>query len=233
MLQKTILILVLFFNTQVFSQRGDAILILKDSTEIIGKGGVYANSLLLSPKFGNDTLKYKYYNADEIIGIDILEEDYYRQFRYKYKDGKKYPELVEIMLLDSLSLYVRAYGENFFGTDLEFSPNFNSNTTYLDPNSTANRDLAPPNFFNDYKVYSNSSHNYYTGHGSSDQIELIYTDKSVFAPSFKKAMKKYFKDCPELIEKIENKEFNKEQIWRVVDFYNRECLGSENEQHAH
>ncbi|AWI26374.1 hypothetical protein [Flavobacterium pallidum] len=41
--------------------------------------------------------------------------------------------------------------------------------------------------------------------------------------SWKKKAKDYFKDCPELIEKIESKEFTSKNIPEMVDFYNNTC----------
>jgi hypothetical protein len=41
--------------------------------------------------------------------------------------------------------------------------------------------------------------------------------------SFKKDMIEYFQDCPELVEKFENKEINKDYLESAVRFYNSRC----------
>ena len=48
-----------------------------------------------------------------------------------------------------------------------------------------------------------------------------------FSKNFKKAALEYFKDCPSLTEKIENKEYKKRDIRVIVNFYNENCGLSE------
>lgn len=40
---------------------------------------------------------------------------------------------------------------------------------------------------------------------------------------FKKSAKAYFQDCPSLVEKIQSKEYKREDVIEMVDFYNSEC----------
>jgi hypothetical protein len=67
-------------------------------------------------------------------------------------------------------------------------------------------------------------YSYYVGAGESEQVEHLYTKGLPFAKSFKKSIKKYFKNCPSLIEKVDNKEFLKDELLEVVEYYNRNCL---------
>ncbi|MGJ8665259.1 MAG: hypothetical protein ACSHW7_02745 [Patiriisocius sp.] len=41
--------------------------------------------------------------------------------------------------------------------------------------------------------------------------------------SYENNIRKYFKDCPKLIEKIENDDFNRRELIELVEFYNNEC----------
>lgn len=41
--------------------------------------------------------------------------------------------------------------------------------------------------------------------------------------TFRKDMKEYFGDCPELVSKIESKEFTKNELFSIVSFYNAQC----------
>lgn len=45
----------------------------------------------------------------------------------------------------------------------------------------------------------------------------------LFTKNFKKAASEYFKDCPDLVTKIQNKEFTKRNLFKMVSFYNHNC----------
>jgi hypothetical protein len=47
--------------------------------------------------------------------------------------------------------------------------------------------------------------------------------KKVKSASFKRDISEYLSDCPMLVQKIENKEFKKDDIESVVRFYNADC----------
>lgn len=217
------------FCSLSYAQKGKAVLILKDSTRINGIGEISGISSIVSVKFKNDTLKYKTYKSKEIIGIDILENNYYRQFRYKYKDGAKYPEILEIVSLDSLSLYVRVYNGSALTNTFINEPvtGFdNTQTIELDNGQTINISQRPRNSYTEINF---PRYSYYVGYGESDQVEHLYTKGLPFAKSFKKSMKKYFKNCPSLLDKVENKEFSNDELWVVLDYYNKQCLNSKRE----
>ena len=198
------LLLVVFCNF-VYSQNGKAILILKDSTQINGIGEVSGFSSIVTVKYSNDTLKYKTYRSKEIIGIDILENDYKRKFRYKYVDGNKFPEIVEVLSNDNLSLYLRLYDEGSIAKAIfNGAVNPRANFTVLFPRAS-----------------------YYVGTNNNEKIKSLYTCGLPFAKSFKNSMKDFFKDCPELLEKVENKEFTNDNLLEVLNFYNTECLKKE------
>lgn len=213
-----------------YAQKGKAVLILKDSTRIDGIGEISGISSIVSVKFKNDTLKYKTYRPKEIIGIDILENNYYRKFRYKYKDGGKFPEILEVVSIDSLSLYVRIYEESVL-----------SNSFSDEPILGINDELAPTVKLADgqeikmgrsrklYRETNFARYSYYVGVGKSDQVEHIYTKGLPFTKGFQKTMIKYFKNCPALIEKVEKKEFSNDELWAVLEFYNKECVKSKSE----
>jgi hypothetical protein len=94
----------LLFISFTNAQKEEAALILKDGSRIDGFGEISGISSIVSVKFKNDSLRYKTYDQNEIIGIDIKEYDYYRKYRYINTDTSKYLELLECILTDSLSL---------------------------------------------------------------------------------------------------------------------------------
>lgn len=100
------LIFIFIISSATFAQKGDAELILKDGTKITGIGEISGISTMVSVKFRNDSLKYRTYSTEEIQGINIKENDYYRKFRYMNTDDSKYPQLLEIISNGELSLYI-------------------------------------------------------------------------------------------------------------------------------
>ena len=229
---RTILTLFLIsFSYLTFAQSGKATLILKDSTRINGFGEISGISSIVSIKFKNDSLKWRSYKSKEVIGIDILENDYYRQFRYKYKDKDKFPEILEIVSIDSLSLYVRTYSgsvltNSFVNEPININGIDNPQTIELDNGQKINISNRPRNSYTEINF---PRYSYYVGFGESDQVEHLYTKGLPFAKSFKKSMKQYFKNCPSLIDKVENKEFKNDELWKILDYYNRNCLNVKSE----
>jgi predicted Zn-ribbon and HTH transcriptional regulator len=61
---------------------------------------------------------------------------------------------------------------------------------------------------------------------SVERYVLQKGDEQIKRPSgltFKKDMKEYFKDCKALVEKIDNKEFRRDDLDSMVEFYNSNC----------
>ncbi len=229
-------IFILFFIiicNLAYAQKGKAILILKDSTKIVGTGEISGISNTGAAIFYNDTLKFKTYKSKEIIGIDILENNYFRRFRYKrtdkYGKKKRFPELLEVVLIDSLSLYVRIYDPGALSSlsghsvVTEDTPNI----TIEDYVDEIEKDVDILKFHNTINVYGEINfprYSYYVGKGNGEAVDHLYTKGLPFAKKFKNSMKSYFKDCPELIEKVENKDFKSNAIREIIEFYNHNCF---------
>lgn len=212
-------ILLILCCSVAYSQTGEAVLILKDSTRISGIGEISGISSIVSVKFKNDTLKYRSYKPSELIGIDILENNYHRKFRYKYVNGGKFPEIMEIIAIDSLSLYVRVYDGSVL-----------INTSLNEPIQIIGNEHLP-SIRNQYAYVESTfpRYSYYVGWGESDQVEHLYSKGLPFSRGFEKSIKRYFKSCEALVEKVENKGFSNDALWEVVDFYNQNCLKTNNE----
>ena len=229
MLKKLLVLLLLTIGLQAIAQKGKAVLILKDSTRINGYGEISGVSTTVSIMFENDTLRWKKYNGKDLIGIDILEHNYYRKFRYKYIDGGKYPKLLEVVALDSLSLYVKLYDGSSLSNSFISVPQPTGN--FVMPQTIMledGREVPVASSRNLYNEMNLPRYSYYVGYGESDQVEHLYTKGIPFAKSFKKAMAAYFENCPELLEKVESGEFSNTQLGKVMDFYNTKCLKSIN-----
>lgn len=222
--------LILFLTVIGHAQVGEAELILKDSTRIKGIGEISGISSIISVKFKNDTLKYRTYAPDEIIGINIKENEYYRSFRYKNTDKSKYPQLMEIVSKGKLSLYIKLFGDGVVSNmPLQKRANQYLNRYQasglledLFGHQNFDQSLISQNFI--YVEMNFPRYSYYVGERHSNNVEYLYTRGLPFAKSFKKAMKERFSNCPSLLKKVEGKELTKEDIILVLYYYNEKCL---------
>lgn len=64
--------------------------------------------------------------------------------------------------------------------------------------------------------------NYYVEREGENEVFKI-TSHGEISKNFKKTASAYFKDCPELVEKINNKTYKKTHIEEVIKFYNSNC----------
>ena len=62
---------------------------------------------------------------------------------------------------------------------------------------------------------------YYISEPGSDIAEHIKTN--TYSRKFRKNASKYFKDCPKLVKKIQNKGFQRNAVEEIVQFYNYDC----------
>ena len=229
MLKQLLLILLIAFTNLTIAQKGEAVLILKDSTRIHGYGEISGVSTTVSIKFENDSLRYKAYKAKDLIGIDILENNYYREFRYKYIDGGKYPKVLEVVSVDSLSLYVKFYeGSSLSNSFVNIPKPVAALETLKTVTLDNGQELSIGSSRSLYNELNFPRYSYYVGVGESDQVEHLYTKGIPFAKSFETSMITYFEHCPELIQKVESGQFSNTQLGKVLDFYNTKCLKSTN-----
>ncbi len=69
---------------------------------------------------------------------------------------------------------------------------------------------------NTHHTYSNN--NYYVAKKNEEIAVSLESGKK-----FKKTASKYFSDCPDLVAKIQSKEYKKRDIVEIVKFYNENC----------
>ena len=63
---------------------------------------------------------------------------------------------------------------------------------------------------------------YYVNHEGENEV-LKITSFGNFSKNFKNAASDFFKACPVLVEKIQNKTYTKGDLEEVVEFYNSKC----------
>ena len=73
-----------------------------------------------------------------------------------------------------------------------------------------------------YGGFSGGGTMHYLGRKGESSVTRL-TVKGVVDKSFKKSTSKFFKDCPKLVEKIKNREYRRDDIIEIVNYYNFEC----------
>lgn len=64
---------------------------------------------------------------------------------------------------------------------------------------------------------------YYYLHRAGEDTVMGLDREKYFRINFNKAAALYFKDCPELVKKLNNKEFKRRHLKRIVNFFNTSC----------
>lgn len=74
-------------------------------------------------------------------------------------------------------------------------------------------------------TYSYKGASYYLVESNNESFATFIGSKSIAVgrKNIKKGLIKYFKDCPDLINKLKNKKFKKRDIVEVVEYYNENC----------
>ncbi len=194
-------VLTLFLSSTIHAQRTKAVLYFKDGTQITGLGKLKGANKVKFRKTRKD--KAKKYDFKNLEKVKIYEADDINTYVYlKVKDKNHYRVLEEV-IVGAVSLYkIVSHGQHagvgmggFGGAGGGMAIGMGT---------------------------SFSIKSYYVKR-KNDQAVTHLGSTSLFSKSFKKAAGSYFKDCLNLVEKIQNKEFKKRDIREVVEYYNTEC----------
>lgn len=225
---KKIILLILFFAITSFSnaQMGiipyinkykSATLYFRDGT--IKEGLAKITVLDEKIKFKkNKKSKKSIYDYSKIDKIIILETKGFVTYQYKIikkKNVKKpqYP-LLKILEKGSLSLYSIEQTGTITSPGLSgYDVNMNGKNVHV----ASTKGMST--YF--------SSKSYYISKGNSTEVFSI-NNTNILGGKFIKSASKYFKDCPELVKKIESKEFRRNDIIGIVQYYNQNCGNTKN-----
>ena len=157
---------------------------------------------------GSHEVKFRANKKEKAVKFDFesLEyaQIYYGKESHIYKNvlvsGKDSPVVLEEIVKGSVSLY------NLFsqGYSVGFAPMGAGGA----PMPTGG------NFYSINNLYVLKEGETNATHLGSNQL---------FTKNFKAAASEFFKDCPVLVDKIQNKEFKKKEIKAIVEFYNSNC----------
>jgi len=201
------LVLCLAFISTGWAQNKHCTIYLKDHTQVTGLGKLKLDGQVKFKAKEGD--KATFYQADQIDQVLLNENG--GTFTYQYKeiqDGS--PEWMKLILTGKVNLYTNDLtGFNMnsvsvgMGTGMGMGGGFGG--------VTFGGGGAPV-------IY------YYVEHDGDSAVYKI-TAFGTISKNFKRAASEYFKDCPDLVAKIQDKTFTKNDIEELVRLYNTTCVG--------
>lgn len=208
-MKKIVIIIAFLFVLPITAQKEKAILHFKDGTSL--KGLVKITIQEDQIKFRKDKKSKKViYNSKEVQSIEIYDKEtdlfnlkgdtkHAHYYYKKIKNKETYPpRLLEIILDGKVKLYLD-YIES-------------STPSYIGPNGMM------------MGGGSQSISKYYVSKENEYLVTHLGDRGNLFSKNFKKAASEYFKDCPSLVKKIQDKVYGKKDIEAVVTYYNTECF---------
>lgn len=202
-MKKILFTLILLITLSSFSQNQKATLFFRDGTSLEGLARI--------TNFG-DKIKFKkdknsekiIYNSQKVDKIVIRENDEDITYQYKIIKNRKTPLLLEPLKEGKVTLY----------RDLKqgYSPGMQ-----MGGYSAGGMGMN----FGGGRSYSISS--YYVSKDNGNIVIHLGDKGTIFTKNFKKAASEYFKDCSELVKKIQSKEFRKRDVVDIVEYYNENC----------
>ena len=201
-MNKLVLIIVFLVVMPIAAQKEKAILHFNDGTSLTGMAKIITSGVRI--KFRKDKKsKYKVYTSEEIESIEMYEKEpgsfntNITYAHYYFKKTKSYvlPRLMKLVEEGNVKLY------------LDYR-------AYLTSLSRGANNMGPA---------KSSITSYYVSKDADDLVTHLGDRGNLFSKNFIKAASEYFEDCPELVKKIEDKEYKKRDIEEVVNYYNKDC----------
>ncbi len=194
-MKKLIFILAFLVVLPLAAQKQEAILYFKDSTVLKGLAKITHGKSILFKKNKDD--KKIEYTFEELRCVEIKEKkksENFTTYCYKIIPENGYSLLKQIEV-GKVNLY------KFF--DVYHSSKSGPNGSMTTKNSSISR--------------------YYIAKENIEIVTHLGSNGLFFDKKFKKAASNYFKDCPELVTKIQKKKYKKKHIEELVKYYNEKC----------
>jgi hypothetical protein len=199
------LLLVVLFSTATNAQRTKATLTFKDGTVLRGLGRLKGSA---SVKFRKDKkTKATKYHFKDLEKVTFYNEDEATTYVYFSIKEKLKPKVLEEILVGEISLYRIVIRGQHAGFGIG--------------------GVGPGGFGSGGGMAFGMGHgytikNYYVKRANEIEVSHLGST-SLFSKNFKKAASKYFEDCPELVDKIQTKEYRKRDLRSIIEFYNTHC----------
>jgi hypothetical protein len=203
-MKNNFLILILFVTTLCFSQKKECTIYLVDGTT---KEGICRFKADDKVKFRvTEDSEAEIIPKEAIEKIKLDENGIIGTYRYKNVTDEGGMWLKEVSALGEVCLYSNKIPGKFYSPMGGVSM------------GKAGSVVAPK-----VMMKSNDVIDYYICH-KTDATVLNIASKGAINFNFKKVASAFFKDCPKLVEKIQSKEYKKDDIESVVWFYNNYCV---------
>jgi len=189
----------MFLLSHVLVAQGNKVELIKEDGTIL-KGYAKIHNKSLSYRQNMDE-RYKRFKMLDFVTIHIHSKDEGKN-TYKRIDinGRKKPKMMIPVVEGAVALYreeSKVYTSGY-GAGIGFHGN------------------AGQSFGGTSYAYKRL----YLKRGSNERaIRINVSSKN----KFKNAIERYFRSCPELIDKVETGEFSKKQLKEIVEFYNNHC----------
>ena len=191
---KMFILLLLFFTYGNGQNNGT--LFFKDGTV---KEGFVKFTAFSKIKFkASKKSKWSKYDFSTFSKIEIMEEGELTTYVEILARGNNGPQIVKELVKGKITLYHLST----VGTSMVMNPATGASSS---PSFTS---------YNIKNLYVKREQEKVATHLGSNQL---------FTKNFKKAASEFFKDCSVLVVKIQQKEFKKRDIEKIVKFYNEEC----------
>jgi hypothetical protein len=202
----TILTIVLLFSIKLYAQKYKGTVYFKDGTKTNGFIKVINDDILFKT---NKKERRVIYNSSQVDSLFFLDK-VIRKFEYIKIRSNDSPILAYVKINANLKLYKVVRRETT--TKVVFKTRINNqlkSESYPTENLSEQKTAA---FFLKRKNEKFASH-----------FASFRTDKYKDESTFKETIRKYFKNCKGIIEKVKNKKFKKKDYLKIVEYYNKKC----------
>jgi len=196
-MKKIIILIIVSLSANLFGQEREATILFNDSTSVKGFGEIKKEKIYFRVSLDDKITEWNY---DMAYGLIFSGYGFSEKYLYIKPDKySKKPIIMEVLEEGNVNLYRKS---------------FITERTYKDPTKSLT-DINNRKTF----VYDFESTYYVKRKNESNATDLSF--------SFKTNSVKYFSDCKILVEKINKKEFKKDNIIEIVYYYNDYCDGEE------
>ena len=200
-MKRLILLVVIFLCcNSLKAQHSQVVIFFNDSTSLDGYGEVINDKIYFKLEQKDELTEWDYNSvyAIHFVGYGFIE-------KYEYVKSDKYRKPRIMQLIEEGNVFLYELPKQIVITNIVSRINYEVRKTSNDYELNGN----PFNRVKFIKEYFIKMPN------NEKAIDIVF--------SFKTRVERYFSDCPELIEKVNNKTFTKYNIPEMIIFYNDYC----------
>ena len=198
--QIILLFLTFFCLNTLNAQHREVVIFFNDSTSLEGFGEVRNDKIYFKLEQKDKLTEWDY---NSVYAIHFVGYGFIEKYEYVSSDKYRKPRIMELIEEGNVLLY--ELPKEIIITNIVSRINYEVRKTSNDFDINNN----PNNPVKSIKEYFIKMPN------NEKAIDIVF--------SFKTRVERYFSDCPELIEKVNNKTFTKYTIPEMIIFYNDYC----------